>query len=120
MFSVMTQDRQYLDEIVNLMEVEDGDLQIERGKVRAVTRMLLTPSKSGCKFLRRKLATGPKDSPYEALVVSHEDRLLSNITLLHSMYTYIPQSRAPPVINLPFLVLVCYSIILFDVHVMIL
>ncbi|XP_056696055.1 chromatin-remodeling ATPase INO80 isoform X2 [Spinacia oleracea] len=98
MFSVKTQNRQYLDDIVNLvMEVEDGDPQIERGKVRAVTRMLLTPSKSGSEILRRKSATGPKHSPFEELVVSHEDRLLSNIALLHSAYTFIPRSRAPPI-----------------------
>lgn len=98
MFSVKTQGRQYLDDIVNLvMEVEDGDVQIESGKVRAVTRMLLTPSKSGSEILRRKLAIGPKHAPFEALVVSHEDRLLSNITLLNSAYTFIPQSRAPPI-----------------------
>lgn len=100
MFYVMTQDRQYLDEIVNLVtEIEDGDIQIESGKVRAITRMLLAPSKSGSEFLKRKSATGPTDAPFEALVVSHEDRFLSNITLLHSAYTFIPLSRAPPVIN---------------------
>ncbi|XP_021724191.1 DNA helicase INO80-like [Chenopodium quinoa] len=98
MFSVKTQERQYLDDIVNLVtEVEDGDLQIEIGKVRAVTRMLLTPSKSGSGILRRKLATGPNHAPFEELVVSHEDRLMSNIALLHSAYTFIPQSRAPPI-----------------------
>ncbi|KAL2923492.1 Chromatin-remodeling ATPase INO80 [Bienertia sinuspersici] len=98
MFSIMIQDRQYLDEVVNLFtEVEDDGLQIETGKVRAITRMLLTPSKSGSKFLRRKFVTGSKDASFEALVVSHEDRLLSNITLLHSAYTFIPQSRAPPI-----------------------
>lgn len=98
MFSIMRQEGQYLDDAVDmLMEVEDNGLQIERGKVRAVTRMLLAPSKRGNRFLRRKLATGASDAPFEALVISHEDRLLSNITLLHSTYTFIPKSRAPPI-----------------------
>lgn len=98
MFSLRRPECQSLDEIVDLfLEVEDDGLQIERGKVRAVTRMLLTPSKSQSRFLKRKFATGPSMAPFEALVVSHEDRFLLNISLLHSTYTFIPKSRAPPI-----------------------
>lgn len=100
LFSIMRQDRQFLDELLNLFtETEDNlhcsNLGME--KVRAVTRMLLLPSKSETKLLRRKFATGPGDVPYEALVVSHWDRLSSNIGLLHSSYSFIPKARAPPV-----------------------
>ncbi|KAH9613368.1 hypothetical protein KSS87_004845 [Heliosperma pusillum] len=98
MFSMKTWERKYLDDIIDmLMETEDDDLHVERMKVRAVTRMLLTPSKTKTSFLGRKLATGPSDDPFEALVISHEDRLLSNVSLLHSTYTVIPRSRAPPI-----------------------
>ncbi|CAO2831684.1 unnamed protein product [Amaranthus hypochondriacus] len=99
MFAMTTQDRQYFYEAVDLMDVKDGDIQIERGKVSAVIRMLLTPGKSASMSLRRKFATGPKDAPFESLVVDHEDRFMSNISLLHSTYTYIPQSRAPPIVS---------------------
>ncbi|KAF8398330.1 hypothetical protein HHK36_017257 [Tetracentron sinense] len=101
LFSIMRWDRQFLDEILDLfMEVEDDDLQyshIERGKVRAVTRMLLMPSRSETNLLRKKLVTGPGQSPFEALVVSHQDRLISNTRLLHSTYAFIPRARAPPI-----------------------
>jgi DNA helicase INO80 len=70
---------------------------LEKGKVRAVTRMLLLPSRSETKFLQKRFATGPSHAPFEGLVVSHQDRLLSNARLLHSAYTYIPPTRAPPV-----------------------
>ena len=109
MFAMSTQDRRYFYEAVDLMDVKDGDIQIERGKVSAVIRMLLTPGKSASMSLRRKFATGPKDAPFESLVVDHEDRFMSNISLLHSTYTYIPQSRAPPVTISPFLVSICYG-----------
>ncbi|CAI9099819.1 OLC1v1036698C1 [Oldenlandia corymbosa var. corymbosa] len=99
LFSIMRWDRQYLDQILNLlMETEDdGELnQIGREKVRVVSRMLLLPPKSDATLLRRR-ATGPRDSPFEALVMPHEERLLSNIKLLHSVYSYIPRARAPPI-----------------------
>ncbi|GAB4843889.1 Putative DNA helicase ino80 [Ancistrocladus abbreviatus] len=97
-FSIMRCDWQYLDGIVDLvMEAEDDSLYIEKEKVRAVTRMLLMPSKSESNLLRRKLATGPGSDPFEALVVPHEDRLSSNIDLLQSTYTFIPRTRAPPI-----------------------
>ncbi|CAL5356520.1 unnamed protein product [Camellia sinensis] len=101
LFSIMRCDRQFLDDIINMhMEAEDDDLygnQIEREKVRAVTRMLLLPSKSHTNLLRRRLATGPKDAPFEAFVMSHQDRVLSNVRLLHSAYSFIPRTRAPPI-----------------------
>ena len=104
LFSIMRWDRQFLDDILNLlMEVDYDDHdcnQLEREKVRAVTRMLLMPSRSQTNLLRRRLGTGPKDAPFEALVMSHQDRLLSNVRFLHSAYSFIPRTRAPPVISL--------------------
>ncbi|XP_015898080.1 chromatin-remodeling ATPase INO80 isoform X1 [Ziziphus jujuba] len=101
MFSLMRWDRQFLDGIIDsLMDAMDDDLEcnyVNSGKVKAVTRMLLTPSRSVTRLLQREFATGPGDAPFEALVVSYRDRLLSNIRLLHSTYTFIPQTRAPPV-----------------------
>ncbi|XP_010544952.2 PREDICTED: DNA helicase INO80-like [Tarenaya hassleriana] len=101
LFSVLRWERQFLDGIVDsLVESMDDELSgdyVKRGKFRAVTRMLLTPSKIETSSLKKKLATGPTDSPFEALVISHDDRLLSNIKLLHSAYTFIPKIRAPPV-----------------------
>lgn len=99
LFSIMRWDRQFLDVILDLlMETDDSECnQLGREKVRAVTRMLLLPSKSESSALRRTLATGPLDAPFEALVMPHQDRLLSNVKLLHSTYSYIPRTRAPPV-----------------------
>uniref|UniRef100_A0A5B7AT52 Chromatin-remodeling ATPase INO80 n=1 Tax=Davidia involucrata TaxID=16924 RepID=A0A5B7AT52_DAVIN len=101
LFSIMRWDRQFLDGILDLlMEAEDDDFHsshLEREKVRAVTRMLLLPSKLETNLLKMRLATGPWDAPLEALVMSHQDRLLSDIRLLHSAYTFIPRTRAPPI-----------------------
>ncbi|KAM1255650.1 hypothetical protein ACFX1Q_029898 [Malus domestica] len=101
MFSIVRWYRQFLDGIVDsLMETMNDDSEcshLESGQVRAVTRMLLMPSRSVTNFLQKKLATGPGDDPFEALVVSPRDRLLSNTRLLHSAYTFIPRTRAPPV-----------------------
>ncbi|KAI5318254.1 hypothetical protein L3X38_037962 [Prunus dulcis] len=101
MFSIMRWDRQFLDGTVDsLVETMKDDFEcsyLDSGKVRAVTRMLLMPSRSVTNVLQNKLATGPGDAPFEALVVSHRDRLLSNTRLLHSTYTFIPRARAPPV-----------------------
>lgn len=101
LFSIMRWDRQFLDGIVDfIMESIDDDPEngsLEQGKVRAVTRMLLMPSISQTNLLRRKLATGPGDAPYEALVIPQQERLQSNVGLLHSAYTFIPKTRAPPV-----------------------
>lgn len=101
LFSVLRWDRQFLDGILDsLMEAMDDELNenfYDRGKVRAVTRLLLIPSRSETNLLRRKFTVGPGYDPFEDLVVSHQDRLLSNIKLLHAIYTFIPQARAPPV-----------------------
>jgi DNA helicase INO80 len=81
LFSVMRWDRQFLDGIMDsLMEAMDDDPEcsyLERGKVRAVARMLLMPSRSDTNLLESKYATGPGDSQFEALVVPHQDRFLS-------------------------------------------
>lgn len=101
LFSIMNWDRKYLDGMLDMfMEAESDDSvcsQIGSDKVRAVTRMLLIPSKAETTLLRKRLATGPWDVPSEALVLSHQDRLLSNIKLLHSAYSFIPTTRAPPI-----------------------
>ncbi|KDP26091.1 hypothetical protein JCGZ_21124 [Jatropha curcas] len=101
LFSILRWDRQFLNGILDLlMEDMDDDSHynyLERGKVRAVTQMLLMPSRSETYLLRRRCATGPADTPFEALVSSYQDRLLSNIKLLHSTYTFIPRARAPPI-----------------------
>ncbi|XP_050384749.1 chromatin-remodeling ATPase INO80 isoform X2 [Argentina anserina] len=101
MFSIMRWDHQFFDGFIDtLMETIDDDSEhnfLDSGKVRAVTRMLLMPSRSITTILRRNMATGPGGTPFEDLVVSHRDRLLSNIRLLRSTYTFIPRTRAPPV-----------------------
>lgn len=100
-FSGMRWDKKFIDEIVELfMYLEGGDVQYNRldeSKVRAVARMLLIPTKSEASILRRKLATGPNDAPFETLVMSHTDRLTSNIRVLRSSYAFIPKARAPPI-----------------------
>lgn len=101
LFSVMRSDRQFLDGMLDLlMESNDDDIHcasIGKEKVRAVTRMLLLPSKSEPNLLGRRLATGPVDAPFEALVMPYQDRFLRDIKLLHSVYSFIPTTRAPPV-----------------------
>jgi len=101
LFSMMRWEQKFIDEAVDfLTETIDDDPEcsyLEKEKVRAVTRMLLVPSRSETLVLQKKLQTGPSHAPFEALVVPHQDRVLSNARLLHSAYTYIPQSRAPPV-----------------------
>ncbi|XP_022925143.1 DNA helicase INO80-like isoform X2 [Cucurbita moschata] len=102
LFSITRWDRQFLDEIVGfIMEsIDDDDPEngsLEQGKVRAVTRLLLMPSISQTNLLRRKLATGPGDAPFEALIIPQRERLQSNVGLLHAAYTFIPRIRAPPI-----------------------
>ncbi|KAL6534641.1 putative DNA helicase ino80 [Orobanche gracilis] len=102
LFSVVRSDGQFLDGLLDvLMESSDSDIQcacIGKEKVRAVTRMLLLPSKSEkTNLLRRRLATGPLDAPFEALIVPYQERFLSDINLLHSVYSFIPRTRAPPI-----------------------
>ncbi|GAA0175321.1 hypothetical protein LIER_28512 [Lithospermum erythrorhizon] len=100
-FSILQQESVFVDDIVDLLnETENDDLSCsfpEKEKARAVMRMLLMPSRSQTKFLRRRLPTGPGDAPYEALVMAHQDRLLSSVNLLHSIYSFIPRTRAPPI-----------------------
>ncbi|XP_019444031.1 PREDICTED: DNA helicase INO80-like isoform X1 [Lupinus angustifolius] len=100
LFSMMRWEQNLLDEVVEFLTetIDDPECShLEQGKVRTITRMLLTPPRSEIKLLQRKISTGPRYAPFEALVVSHRDRLLSNARLLHSAYTYIPRSRAPPI-----------------------
>ena len=97
LFSIMRQGQQFLDGIIDLLMEDDNGNHLEKCKVRAVTRMLLMPSRSEADVLKRKIATGPADTPFKALVNSHQDRLLSSTKLLHSTYTSIPRTRAPPV-----------------------
>jgi DNA helicase INO80 len=90
-----------VDEIVDLfLDSEGPDLQLSQNdatKVRAVTRLLLSPKRADSSLLRTKVEIGLSDNPCEALVLSHHDRLVSNIRLLRSTYGFIPPARAPPV-----------------------
>ncbi|XWS66310.1 hypothetical protein CRYUN_Cryun05aG0188700 [Craigia yunnanensis] len=99
LFSISRLDERFLNGTLDSpMEVLDDDFNssyLEKGTVRAVTRMLLMPSKSEINSFRRRFAKGPGHDPFEALVVPHQDRLLSNTKLLHSTYTFIPRTRAP-------------------------
>ncbi|KAH9298985.1 hypothetical protein KI387_030667, partial [Taxus chinensis] len=100
LFSVMKWNRQFLNEIIEGFPSDKDNClydQMEEGKVRAVTRMLMLPTRAESSLLRRRLATGPRDAPFEALVVSHQDRFLRNIRWLKSIYSFIPPIRAPPV-----------------------
>uniref|UniRef100_A0A1J3K9Z7 Chromatin-remodeling ATPase INO80 n=1 Tax=Noccaea caerulescens TaxID=107243 RepID=A0A1J3K9Z7_NOCCA len=102
LFSMLKWERQFLDEILvdSLIEVMDDELigdNIKKVQTRAVTRMLLMPSKVETNLLKGRLGAGPTHHSLESLVISHQDRLLSNIKLLHSTYTFIPKARAPPV-----------------------
>ncbi|XP_076893172.1 chromatin-remodeling ATPase INO80-like [Bidens hawaiensis] len=92
LFSIMRWDRQFLDELVALMmeteNIQNNDIELKNlgaEKVKAVTRMLLIPSKS------------KSTVPMDHLVVPHQDRLASNVRLLHSAFSFIPKTRAPPV-----------------------
>ncbi|KAJ8899032.1 hypothetical protein K2173_008857 [Erythroxylum novogranatense] len=101
LYSIMKLDQQSFDGILDSLTKEiadDSDCHLlDKGKIRAVTRMLLMPSRSEINLAKRKFATGPADSPFEALVVPYQDRILSNVKLLHSTYTFIPRTRAPPI-----------------------
>lgn len=101
LFSIMRWDRQFLDGFLDLlmesMDHELGDSHPDSGKVRAVTRMLLIPSRADTNLLRRKTAVVPGYSPFDDLVVSHRDRILADVKLLHATYSFIPRARAPPV-----------------------
>lgn len=100
-FSAVRWNKKYTDELVDVfLDSESTDLESTHNDlttVRAVVRLLLSPTKAESSFLRTKIETGPSDSPYEALVHSHHERLVSNIRLLRSTYAFIPPARAPPV-----------------------
>jgi len=100
-FSVMQWNRNCTDEIMDaFLDSEDPDIQSSQNDsttVRAVARLLLSSTKAKPSLLRTKIGTGPSDGPYEALVLSHRDRLASNIRLLRSAYAFIPPARAPPI-----------------------
>ncbi|KAF3326206.1 DNA helicase INO80-like isoform X1 [Carex littledalei] len=101
-FSIIRWDRHIVDETIEAFIEAEGDhlecsYALEKGKVRAVARMLLMPTKSDAGFLRAKLSTGSLDEPFEALAVSHQERLSSNIRLLRAAYAFIPTVRAPPI-----------------------
>uniref|UniRef100_A0A1D1YT28 Chromatin-remodeling ATPase INO80 n=1 Tax=Anthurium amnicola TaxID=1678845 RepID=A0A1D1YT28_9ARAE len=99
LFSVLRWDKSFVDEMLDMFLESEFDNDeynnIAKEKVRAVSRMLLLPTKSKLSLLRRKLATGPSPAPFEALVNSHEDRFISSARLLHFTYAYIPKARAP-------------------------
>lgn len=101
LFAIAKWERQYLNGLLDLvMETEADDHEynlIGRDTVRAVSRMLLLPSKSDTNLFRSRLARGPEDAPFEPLVVEHQERLLSNMKILHSTNSYIPKARAPPI-----------------------
>lgn len=111
LFSVLRWERQYLEEVLDtFLETEGNDLAsngLDREKVKAVSRMLLLPSRASRNAFRTQVATGPESAPYEALVVSHQERLISCARLLKSTYAFIPPVRAPPV---------CLSIMLHLIH----
>lgn len=102
LFSISRWDRQFVDfmsdSVVEALSSET-DCSRERRKIGAVTRMLLVPSRSEIACLRRKLATGLCESPFEALVYSHEDRISCSAKVLRSVFSFIPRARAAPVFN---------------------
>ncbi|XP_051149034.1 chromatin-remodeling ATPase INO80 [Andrographis paniculata] len=97
LFSVLRSDRQFLDGILDMMLETDDSNDIGTEKVRAVTRMLLMPCKSQANLLQRSLATGPTGALFESLVMPYQDRILSNVKIIHSVYSFIPRTRAPPI-----------------------
>ncbi|CAH2063854.1 unnamed protein product [Thlaspi arvense] len=99
LFSMLNWERQFLDELLvdSLMDDEFSGDNVKKVQTRAVTRMLLMPSKVETNLVKGRLGAGPTRHSLESLVISHQDRLLSNIKLLHSAYTFIPKARAPPI-----------------------
>ncbi|WOK93553.1 DNA helicase INO80 isoform X1 [Canna indica] len=101
LFSLISQDRQGIEETLDLFIATEGnDLEssrLDKQKIRTVARMLLLPTKSEASILRKRLATDLGDPPYGALVMSHQDRYISNIRFLRAMYAFIPRARAPPI-----------------------
>ncbi|KAG2551868.1 chromatin-remodeling ATPase INO80-like [Panicum virgatum] len=98
-FLAMQLNMKYTDESMDAFVDSEGPKfsQNDATSNRAVARLLLSSTKDKSSLLRTKIGTGPGDCPYEALVLSHHDRLASNIRLLRSAYAFIPPARAPPV-----------------------
>ncbi|CAL4931007.1 unnamed protein product [Urochloa decumbens] len=100
-FLAMQLNRNCTDEIMDtFIDSEGPNIQFSQNdgtRIRAVVRLLLSSTKTKPSLLRTKIGTGPGDCPYEALVLSHHDRLASNIRLLRSAYAFIPPARAPPI-----------------------
>lgn len=84
--------------LLNIENVEEG----EDSRTRCVRRMLNVPIRTESKLLRTKHPAGPDWQPYEALVVSQQERLLGSISLLRSVRKYMPPVRAPQVCTLLF------------------
>ena len=115
-FLAMQLNMKYTDEIMDAFVDLEGPKfsQNDATSNRAVARLLLSSTKDKPSLLRTKIGTGPGDCPYEALVLSHHDRLASNIRLLRSAYAFIPPARAPPVS--PFFL--CMLVYFWIVHCM--
>ncbi|CAN6289438.1 unnamed protein product [Urochloa humidicola] len=100
-FLAVQLNRNYTDEIMDaFIDSEGPNIQFSQNdgaRICAVARLLLSSTKTKPSLLRKKIGTGPGDCPYEALVLSHHDRLASNIRLLRSAYAFIPPARAPPI-----------------------
>ncbi|CAL4939360.1 unnamed protein product [Urochloa decumbens] len=100
-FLAVQLNRNCTDEIMDtFIDSEGPNIQFSQNdgtRIRAVVRLLLSSTKTKPSLLRTKIGTGPGDCPYEALVLSHHDRLASNIRLLRSAYAFIPPARAPPI-----------------------
>ncbi|CAL4922672.1 unnamed protein product [Urochloa decumbens] len=100
-FLAVQMNRNYTDEIMDAFIDSEGpniqSSQNDGSRIRAAVRLLLSSTKTKPSLLRTKIGTGPGDCPYEALVLSHHDRLASNIRLLRSAYAFIPPARAPPI-----------------------
>lgn len=101
LFCCMAEDRQILNEIIEYFHESEEDLfeydQMDEGKVRAVTRMFMLPTRAKLSLLKTKHPKMPGNAPYEKLVVSHYDRFLNNVALLKAIYFFIPPVHAPPV-----------------------
>ncbi|KAI5074596.1 hypothetical protein GOP47_0010557 [Adiantum capillus-veneris] len=77
--------------------IEDQVCDFDDARLRAVSKLLFCPIRSKLAVLKKKLATGLPNSPFEALVASFEDRLSDNTALLRSANTFIPAVRAPQI-----------------------
>ncbi|EPS73622.1 hypothetical protein M569_01128, partial [Genlisea aurea] len=102
LFSLARSDQQFLEMLSEqMMECRDHGSRcccgIGTEKAKSVARMLLLPNRTEMNLLRRRFATGPAGAPFESLITSDYDRILAHIKLLHSVYSFIPRTRAPPI-----------------------